>query len=583
MKFLGSFLLGFFVVLTVPQAYSAGFFEEKSGLLFNIPDQYTIRDVSPEQDSSTRAFTAGPSAGVSIIEIRIEDDSLSKVLEELQLRTISSTQLSNREVLSTTGVEVTGSTYIDQRPAKALIFISNDLTISVVYKGGSDSEYEKLLESIQKSTGFPDTISHPLSTEIQEVAERNIFSGYKEGNNLAFKPQQTINRAEFLKVLVLSQSGNTEQSVASFFSKYKTVSKNQGVLPDVDREAWFAPYIFYAFDRGWVKGYPDGTFKPGNTLNIAEAAKILLESRGVVLTADSEVWFRPYMSYFADSAILTPAAERFRFSFTDEQFNTYDFCTRAQAAGFIARLLFLDEHPGLETYGRLTPPEGLDFTFRNEEATEILEVGTQSLSRNHKSYDFFKKIGSSSLPISQILVYYPEEWTELERLGILHEQNVVYLGENKSAIYAVRSICQGEVTCVNGLKEWFSIKNQDLKEFQDLNIGFEFLHHEGVQFEKILEPELETVIVKKDSTQQLVILSFFKGESSPFTGQSPVYKATIGNREWSVFKEVVKGVSRLSLMTSFEAGVMVASIPNIDTFSKIDPKVFRILRSLDKR
>jgi hypothetical protein len=46
-------------------------------------------------------------------------------------------------------------------------------------------------------------------------------------------------------------------------------------FPDV-KEEWFAPYVCFAREQGLVQGYPDGTFKPGNNINRVEAIKILL-------------------------------------------------------------------------------------------------------------------------------------------------------------------------------------------------------------------------------------------------------------------------------------------------------------------
>lgn len=580
--FFRGLFVSFLLLLLIPQASSAGFFEGRSGLMFEVPDTLTIRDVS-EASSDQKILEITLSSGEKVLEVRVSAQPLSKVLEESQLRIINSQQLSNREILGTTGVEVIGNSFDEQYAMRAMFFSSESSTISVILYGNSVSTYEEFLRSLQKTKGFLDTVQHPLSADIHEVAERGIFSGYQQESGVVFKPQQTINRAEFLKVLVLSQPGNTVESIESFYKTFMTASKNQGILPDVDREAWFAPYIFYAFEKGWVKGYPDGTFKPGNSLNIAEATKILLESRSVSVPANPEVWFQPYIDYFQEKNILISRGDQFEFAFTQQPFNTFDDCTRAQAAALIARLLFLEEHPETDTYGRPVPLEGLDFAIENENPLQVLEVGSSLSERSHKFYAVHQTSGGASQPATQILVYYPEQWTELERLGVLDRQKVVYLGENKSAVYAVRSICEGDNACIESLKESFSISRQDLEVFEDFNIDFSFLSHPGVQFEKIIEPALQTVIVKKDSVQQLVILSAFSIQNSPFSGEIPVYQTVVGNRNWKVFKENVRGVPRLSLVTDFAGKVMVASIPNVETFASIDPKIFRILRSLGPR
>lgn len=47
----------------------------------------------------------------------------------------------------------------------------------------------------------------------------------------------------------------------------KTEDENlyENCFEDVEDE-WFAPYVCYAKEKGWVTGYPDGTFKPENNV-----------------------------------------------------------------------------------------------------------------------------------------------------------------------------------------------------------------------------------------------------------------------------------------------------------------------------
>ena len=43
---------------------------------------------------------------------------------------------------------------------------------------------------------------------------------------------------------------------------------------DVPASHWAAKSIAYAATRGWVTGYADGTFKPGNNITRAEVAAV---------------------------------------------------------------------------------------------------------------------------------------------------------------------------------------------------------------------------------------------------------------------------------------------------------------------
>lgn len=55
------------------------------------------------------------------------------------------------------------------------------------------------------------------------------------------------------------------------------------VFPDVPADAWFAPFVFSAQNSGIVDGYRDGSFRPEQTVNLVEALKILLNTNEVPL------------------------------------------------------------------------------------------------------------------------------------------------------------------------------------------------------------------------------------------------------------------------------------------------------------
>ncbi|MBU0982151.1 S-layer homology domain-containing protein [Patescibacteria group bacterium] len=99
---------------------------------------------------------------------------------------------------------------------------------------------------------------------IDSLVELGIFEGYPDGS---FKPNNDINRAELLKILI--EGRDTTPSVNDY----------NNCFPDVGRE-WFAPYVCFAKVHGMIKGYPDGTFRPGETVNKVEALKMLFAVMG---------------------------------------------------------------------------------------------------------------------------------------------------------------------------------------------------------------------------------------------------------------------------------------------------------------
>ncbi len=131
------------------------------------------------------------------------------------------------------------------------------------------------------------------------LSEKGVIKGYEDGS---FKPDQTVNRAEALKFILLSIH----------------TSLTNGDLPfkDVRQSAWYADYIYTAYKRNIVDGNPDGTFRPKNEVNKAEFFKILFNGLSVdidpVVTGapysdvPESAWFAPYIAYAKELKILDP-------------------------------------------------------------------------------------------------------------------------------------------------------------------------------------------------------------------------------------------------------------------------------------
>ena len=96
---------------------------------------------------------------------------------------------------------------------------------------------------------------------IEFLKNNDVVGGYPDGT---FKPEQTLNRAELLKILI---EATVEDKIDE--SKYKNC------FPDV-KEEWFAKYVCYGKEKGVIDGYPDGTFKPANAVNFIESLKMTL-------------------------------------------------------------------------------------------------------------------------------------------------------------------------------------------------------------------------------------------------------------------------------------------------------------------
>ncbi|MDP2691103.1 MAG: S-layer homology domain-containing protein [bacterium] len=451
-----SFVFAFLLIfLRIAVAQAALYSDPESELLFEFPDGYAV------QDESTGGEIVWPAAlhlirsfdvGQGVFEVGFLSTTASKALEELQLREISTTQLVNREVLGKTAVELIGADFTSGDPRRALVLGLDTETLVIIYTGHEELEYEAFVRGLRLSGGFIDVAGISLQKEIEDVTTRGIFQGYQspESNVNEFKPQQLINRAEFLKVLTLSTPGIDQQVIDDFYARTKLPL---GALQDLDRTAWFTPYVAYAFAQGWVDGYPDGNFRPGDPVNIAEAVKVITRSRNIDIDANLEVWFQPFLNVFLERNILYSDGNTYQFTFTDESFLAHHSATRAHVAGFLSRLIWLDEHTEFRRFVRLeSSPE---FSFSMDPEALIYSLGMGEYERSTETYRIFR--GDDYLVT--IHAFLPEVWKEIEKGGATDPSDgpLLYLGASHSLAYAFPRQCYGPQACApDQFKETFA-------------------------------------------------------------------------------------------------------------------------------
>lgn len=118
--------------------------------------------------------------------------------------------------------------------------------------------------------GFPDAIYSDLTPELCEaidyVKREGIFTGTGDG---LIELNRPINRAEVTKVMV-------EAFEVDILADVSAVAK----FPDVPLGEWFSNYIYTARHNNIVGGYPDGYFRPTDTINRVELLRIVIEASG---------------------------------------------------------------------------------------------------------------------------------------------------------------------------------------------------------------------------------------------------------------------------------------------------------------
>ncbi|MBQ8525266.1 MAG: S-layer homology domain-containing protein [Clostridia bacterium] len=103
-----------------------------------------------------------------------------------------------------------------------------------------------------------DSVSDWAKGFMATAVNNGIFSGYEDGT---VRPQNRITREEMVTVIIKSLKIEVDAAASTSFS-------------DSTQITWSAPYVAKAVELGFVNGYNDGSFKPGNPITRAEAFTI---------------------------------------------------------------------------------------------------------------------------------------------------------------------------------------------------------------------------------------------------------------------------------------------------------------------
>lgn len=150
---------------------------------------------------------------------------------------------------------------------------------------------------------FPDVPDNdPHRANIEWLVGLQVISGNPDGT---FALNREVNRAEFLAMV------------------YRAMGKKPSVAPrhqfrDVEIGSWYQLIVDDAAVQGYVQGYSDGTFRPGQAVNRVEALKLMTavmglevpeltsQGREVVRFADVLLgsWYVKYLYYAYTTGIL---------------------------------------------------------------------------------------------------------------------------------------------------------------------------------------------------------------------------------------------------------------------------------------
>ncbi|HEY9599073.1 MAG TPA: S-layer homology domain-containing protein [Cyanophyceae cyanobacterium] len=122
---------------------------------------------------------------------------------------------------------------------------------------------------------FQDITGDIYANEIEQAVTLGIVAGFEDQT---FRPQTPVTREQLVSMVLrgmeqvplANSSQNTNLTLPTVPTQITT-----NPFSDVDKTRWSAPQIQYLKDLGIVRGYPDGTFHPTQTVTRAELIVML--------------------------------------------------------------------------------------------------------------------------------------------------------------------------------------------------------------------------------------------------------------------------------------------------------------------
>ena len=130
------------------------------------------------------------------------------------------------------------------------------------------------LMATASAASFPDVADdNAYKTAIDVLNGVKVFQGYNDGAE--FRPTGEITRAEVAAIIYRISTGDVTDSQKDIYTAWNGAGK----LSDVTT-GWYAGYVNFCSNAGYIKGYPDGTFKASNKVTGYEVLAMILRAVG---------------------------------------------------------------------------------------------------------------------------------------------------------------------------------------------------------------------------------------------------------------------------------------------------------------
>lgn len=210
---------------------------------FTVRVQYIDKNEKFINEERNRAYSAASGSAVTEEAIHFDEYTLSE--DEFPVKSVT--------------VNVDHFAYVIGYPdgeVKPLGAITREEVAAIFYRLMTEESRKQYYSASQP---FSDVAAGRWSNDgIATLYNAKIVRGNTDGG---FEPSKPITRAEFA-------------AIAARFDNLDEVSEN--MFPDIT-DHWAKKYINSSAQKGWIRGYGDGTFRPDNIILRCEVMKMINE------------------------------------------------------------------------------------------------------------------------------------------------------------------------------------------------------------------------------------------------------------------------------------------------------------------
>lgn len=271
---------------------------------------------------------------------------------------------------------------------------------------------------------FPDVSDLQTATDTSTLYMMGILNGDSNGR---FNGNASLTRAQFCKMAIIAMGLGDDEPMY----------RNRTIFPDVSASHWARGYINLAVsgEKKIIQGNGDGSFKPDNTINYAQAITILARILGYSDKDAGYMWPDGYLSLAKDIGL----SDGLNISATSG-------ISRANAAKLFCNLLRADVKDGGEYMTSLCSVKTdviiLDINAKSADGSEnavYTSSGTYKMKSGTMPQEFLGMKGSIMLDKDGKIKTFLEETDTIRKTIVVSEVQASWVKDNNGNKYDIDS------------------------------------------------------------------------------------------------------------------------------------------------